>query len=131
MTAFKSLLRQTHIDDAGAAIRSISLAADACAQAKGRRDVDSTAAAELQLLNLVQAAIEGGMSWQSVGDILGLARGNAYQRYRRRHQPLIPHVDTPPLERPPASPLALQGTGPRSSPSTSSEDYGKRAAAVG
>jgi hypothetical protein len=96
MTAVNGLSRRAHLHDAEAAIRSISLAAEACAQAKGRRDVDSTAAAELQLLTLVQAAIEGGMSWQSVGDILGLARGNAYQRYRRRPQPWF-RADTPAL----------------------------------
>jgi hypothetical protein len=94
MTALTSRSRQTQIHDE-AAVRSISLAAKACSQAKGRQDVGSTAAAERRLLTVVQAAIDGGMSWQSVGDILGLARGNAYQRYRRRPQRLVPRADPP------------------------------------
>ena len=39
----------------------------------------------------LQAAIDdardAGVSWQAIGDALGIARGNAYQRYRRRPAP--------------------------------------------
>ena len=33
---------------------------------------------------LVDSARDAGVTWSSIGDVLGLARGNAYQRYRRR-----------------------------------------------
>jgi hypothetical protein len=40
--------------------------------------------ARRELREVVQAANDSGVSWQSIGEILGLRRGAAYQRFRRR-----------------------------------------------
>lgn len=45
------------------------------------------ARAEGRLRMAVQAARDAGVEWGDIGSVLGIARGNAYQRYRRRPSP--------------------------------------------
>ncbi|GAB7066797.1 hypothetical protein H7J06_28380 [Mycobacterium hodleri] len=40
--------------------------------------------AQHRLQIAVDAARDAGVAWGEIGDVLGLARGNAYQRYRHR-----------------------------------------------
>lgn len=40
--------------------------------------------AQRDLREVVQAANDSGVSWQSIGEILGIRRGAAYQRFRRQ-----------------------------------------------
>ena len=48
---------------------------------------DAVRAAQHQLRAAVAAASDAGVTWMQIGDVLGMARGNAYQQYRRRpHQ---------------------------------------------
>jgi hypothetical protein len=39
--------------------------------------------ADYQLRAAVDAARKAGVKWGEIGEVLGIARGNAYQRYRR------------------------------------------------
>ena len=39
------------------------------------------------LQDAVNIALNAGASWQNIGDALGIRRGSAYQRYRRRTSP--------------------------------------------
>lgn len=41
-------------------------------------------ASQDQLRAAIDAARSVGVGWNTIGDVLGIARGNAYQRYRRR-----------------------------------------------
>lgn len=41
-------------------------------------------AAKHQLQVAVDAAREAGLDWEAIGDAIGLRRGNAYQRFRKR-----------------------------------------------
>ena len=51
----------------------------------GTREVGADdAAAEEGLRDAVDAARSAGIPWGIIGDRLGMARGNAYQRYRKR-----------------------------------------------
>jgi hypothetical protein len=70
--------------EATAAIRRIRDAGDAVYSAKQGRMTDALAAANEDLRATVQAASDVGVSWQTIGDVLGLRRGAAYQRFRRR-----------------------------------------------
>lgn len=45
------------------------------------------AAAQRRLHDAVDAARDAGVEWMAIGDVLGLARGNAYQKFRRRPEP--------------------------------------------
>lgn len=47
------------------------------------RETDTPASRE-QLRSAVDAARDAGVGWTKIGDTLGIASGNAYQRYRRR-----------------------------------------------
>lgn len=47
-------------------------------------DAAAKARADDHLRSSVDRARDVGMAWGRIGDILGIARGNAYQRYRRR-----------------------------------------------
>lgn len=59
-------------------------AADAGVQAaKRNRSQASVARAELQVRAAVGRARELGIEWGRIGSALGIARGCAYQRYRR------------------------------------------------
>lgn len=57
-------------------------AAEVVAEAKARRDGEVFAAGQRELLALVQAARDRGVSWQAIGDAVGLRRGAAYKRFR-------------------------------------------------
>ena len=48
------------------------------------REVGAHATAEDGLRDAVDAARSAGIPWGIIGDRLGMARGNAYQRYRKR-----------------------------------------------
>lgn len=63
----------------------IIAAADAVNSAKRTRCADRIWDAEAALRAVVQAANDAGMSWQTIGDMLDMRRGAAYQRFRRRH----------------------------------------------
>ena len=52
------------------------------ARARARRDGEALAAEQRELHVLVRAARDRGVSWQTIGDTLGLRRGAAYQRFR-------------------------------------------------
>jgi hypothetical protein len=41
-------------------------------------------AARDRIQNAVDAARSVGIGWEQIGEVLGMARGNAYQRYRHR-----------------------------------------------
>jgi transcriptional/translational regulatory protein YebC/TACO1 len=55
------------------------------AAALRRRDPNPAGNAALQAA--VDDARDAGVSWQVIGDVLGIARGNAYRRHRRRPHP--------------------------------------------
>ncbi|MBJ7339328.1 hypothetical protein [Mycolicibacterium sp.] len=48
------------------------------------RDADTPISRE-RLESAVHAARDAGVGWTKIGDTLGIASGNAYQRYRKRH----------------------------------------------
>jgi len=75
-----------HSSRDGIAIRRIVDAADAVASAKRSRMADEVASAQTELRAATLAANDRGVSWQSIGDALGIRRGAAYQRFRRRSQ---------------------------------------------
>jgi hypothetical protein len=52
-------------------------------------------AAQSALGQAVDAARANHCSWGDIANVLGIARGNAYQRYRTK--PLKPKLHTPPL----------------------------------
>ena len=83
MTAMKVVASRIPQNDA-AEIQRIIAAADAANSAKQCRTVDRLSVAEQELRCVVQAAHDRGISWQTIGDALGLRRGAAYERYRRR-----------------------------------------------
>lgn len=64
----------------------ITDAADAVESAKAVRDIAALRATEEHLRAAVQTARDSGVSWQSIGDSLGVARGAAYQRFRPRRE---------------------------------------------
>ena len=45
------------------------------------------------LRKAVDAARKVGVGWTKIGDVLGIASGNAYQRYRKRPAPSAATVD--------------------------------------
>lgn len=71
-------------------IQRIIVAADAVISAKQCQEVDTLSVAETELRYVVQAANDQGVSWQSIGDAMGLRRGAAYQRYRHRSGTRMP-----------------------------------------
>ena len=64
-------------------IQRIIAAADAASSARQCRTEAAISVAEKELRCVVQAAHDRGVSWQTIGDALGLRRGAAYERYRR------------------------------------------------
>lgn len=60
-----------------AAVRQL---ADAARQA----EASDTSISRDRLRSAVEAARDAGIGWTKIGDTLGIASGNAYQRYRRR-----------------------------------------------
>ena len=69
------------------AIREITDAATAVDLAKRSLDGSAVARAKEDLRATVVSANEYGVSWQTIGDALGIRRGSAYQRFRRRSAP--------------------------------------------
>ena len=59
---------------------ALSRLADAASEVK---KADNTASRR-QLRSAVDAARDVGVGWTKIGDTLGIASGNAYQRYRKR-----------------------------------------------
>lgn len=72
------------------AVQRIRDAAARVQTAKQARSADSIVVARCMLRDAVQEATDDGMSWQSVGEVLGLRRGNAYQRFRRQSRDVRP-----------------------------------------
>ena len=69
------------------AIREITDAATAVDSAKRSMDGNAVALAKEDLRATVVLANDYGTSWQTIGDALGIRRGSAYQRFRRRSVP--------------------------------------------
>jgi hypothetical protein len=67
-------------------LERLSRALAARQHAKGRNEIDL---AQREVRAAAEAARDAGLSWTQIGDALGLARGNAYQKYRRRPAPSI------------------------------------------
>lgn len=66
------------------ALRAIAEAAAEVDSARRSPSQSTVSLAEGNLRVIVQSANDQGLSWQSIGDTLGIRRGSAYQRYRRR-----------------------------------------------
>jgi hypothetical protein len=51
-------------------------------------------ACQQRLRSAIQSARDADVTWMQIGDVLGIARGSAYQRYRSRPHPnrRTPHV---------------------------------------
>jgi hypothetical protein len=54
------------------------------AAVKRLKDVNSMGDADRRLREAIDAARAAGVGWGTIGQKLGIARGNAYQRYRKR-----------------------------------------------
>ena len=67
-----------------AALRRVEAAFDRVNELSPLQDAEESARAKRVLHAAVDAAREVGVEWGRIGDVLGIARGNAYQRYRRR-----------------------------------------------
>jgi hypothetical protein len=66
------------------ALERITDSATVLRLAKERRSFAAVSAAQDDLSRVVLVAIDLGVSWQSIGEVLGVNRGAAYQRFRRR-----------------------------------------------
>jgi hypothetical protein len=66
------------------ALRDVSAAGASLQAAKRTHSVASVARAERQLHAAVDLARELDVEWGRIGSALGIARGCAYQRYRKR-----------------------------------------------
>jgi hypothetical protein len=62
----------------------IAKARDELAIARRSRVESDIEAARDRVQDAVDAARSVGIGWEQIGETLGLARGNAYQRYRHR-----------------------------------------------
>jgi hypothetical protein len=74
----------SHSQDDARAIERIKDADRAVRLAKEQLSITAFAVAKDELRSAVLAAHDLGVSWQSIGDGLGIRRGAAYQRFRRR-----------------------------------------------
>jgi hypothetical protein len=75
---------QTRAEWISAALRGIALANAWLMAAKRTRSVVVIESAQRDLQNAVDAARDLDIEWGPIGSALGIARGNAYQRYRRK-----------------------------------------------
>jgi hypothetical protein len=75
------------------ALRTVQ-AANASARATPPRS-EARMSAELDLRHAVDAARDLGLEWGKIAGALGVARGNAYQKYRRPST--LPRMDAPAL----------------------------------
>jgi hypothetical protein len=66
------------------ALREVSAAGASLQAAKRTHSVGSVARAERQLHAAVDVARDLDIEWGRIGSALGIARGCAYQRYRKR-----------------------------------------------
>jgi hypothetical protein len=73
-----------HLSTYVVAIDRITDAADAVPLARRRNHLALAAAQDVLIAAVRTAVYEAGVSWQSVGDALGIRRGAAYQRFRRK-----------------------------------------------
>ena len=69
---------------AAAALDAVSSAGRGVAAAKRTKSRALVARADRELRTAVDAARELDVEWGEIGTALGIARGNAYQRYRKR-----------------------------------------------
>ncbi|BBZ30124.1 hypothetical protein MMAD_44190 [Mycolicibacterium madagascariense] len=69
---------------AAAALDAVSKAGRAVSAAKRTKSRALVARANRELRDAVDAARDVGVEWGEIGTALGIARGNAYQRYRKR-----------------------------------------------
>jgi hypothetical protein len=67
-----------------AALQAVSAAGKAVAAAKRNRSAELVDIAQQELQDAVDAARDLDVEWGQIGIALGIARGNAYQRYRRK-----------------------------------------------
>lgn len=81
-------LRRAKVRDSAfdaAAIARIKYADNAIHTARANFDSDAAlSAAHDELSRAALAAHDLGVSWQTIGEALGIARGTAYKRFRRR-----------------------------------------------
>jgi anti-sigma B factor antagonist len=89
------------------AIRRLEAASEAMSSAVGDRDGAEVADAKRQLAQAVGDAREIGVSWQTVGDALGMRRGAAYQRFRQRPASRRVEIHESPIDG--VSVLAIRG----------------------
>ena len=64
-------------------------AVELLAAARQRFEAEDTADSRRDLQRAVDAARDVGVGWTRIGDTLGIASGNAYQRYRKRSSPSV------------------------------------------
>lgn len=67
-----------------AALDAIAVAANELNAAKRTRSAATIAGAQRELQNTVDAARDLDVEWGRIASVLGIARGNAYQRFRRK-----------------------------------------------
>jgi hypothetical protein len=85
MGARHAMLRTATEDDMAA--ERLRTVASALAWTRAVRHLDDDTAcqrADDQLAAAVSAARDAGLTWGTIANVLGVARGNAYQRYRHR-----------------------------------------------
>ena len=76
----------------GCAVKQAA-ALELLAVAAQRVESDDTIGSRHDLRKAVDAARKVGVGWTMIGDVLGIASGNAYQRYRKRPAPSAVAVD--------------------------------------
>ncbi len=77
-----------HVEPRGdwitAALDAIIAAGNGVVAAKRTRSAMLIACAQRELQTTVDAARDLDVEWGQIGSVLGIARGNAYQRFRRK-----------------------------------------------
>ncbi|MCW2512588.1 MAG: hypothetical protein JWR11_1630 [Mycobacterium sp.] len=80
--------RETWSNDHRGASELLQSIRDALQRREAERGGGATPAeADQQVRAAVEAARDAGVEWSKIADVLGVRRGNAYQRYRRRPRP--------------------------------------------
>ncbi len=74
-----------HATAVEAALQGVAMARDCVTAAKQTRSRALIADAERDLQVAIDRARDVDVLWGQIGLTLGIARGNAYQRYRKRH----------------------------------------------
>lgn len=87
-----------HEDPRAVAIRRITIASEAIALVGKTRSHGEVLVAKSELAHAVGAARDLDISWQTIGDALGMRRGAAYQRFRRRPHVLSFAIDESPID---------------------------------